>query len=83
MKKTKLKLVLFFMMLTLALSPTIHAQDGPDPPPYEDDGGPDPPPGWEDDGPDPPPAAPINKALPFLVVVGVAFAYKTYNKHRN
>ena len=71
MKKTKLKLVLFFAVLLLCLSPTIYAQDGPDPPPNVE----------EEDGPAPPPSAPINQAIIFLAVAGAVLVYKKYEKN--
>jgi hypothetical protein len=69
MKKTKLKLVLFFAVLLLGLSPSSYAQGGPSE-------GPEPPPQFEEDGPEPPPSAPINEALPLLAIVGAYFVYK-------
>lgn len=70
MKKTKVKLVLFFAFLLLCLSPTIYAQDGPDPPPN-----------FEEDGPEPPPSAPINQAIIFLALAGAVLVYKKYEKN--
>lgn len=80
MKKTKLKLVLFFVVLLLGLNPNVYAQGGPDPPPNFEEEGPDPPPNFQDNGPEPPPAAPINQAIFFLGLIGVVYAYNKYEK---
>ncbi len=46
----------------LLLSALVSAQDGPDPPPDDNE------------GPDPPPSAPIEHALPALFVAGTVLA---------
>lgn len=48
------------------------AQSAPEPPP----------PIPNDFGPEPPPSLPINTAIPFMLFIGVLFAYKVYKKNK-
>jgi hypothetical protein len=81
MKKLKTIIILSFGVFLINSNSISYAQ-GPDSPPFSNNDGPEaPPPGIDGvDGPAPPPAAPINKALPILAIVGVGFAYLVYNK---
>jgi len=58
------------VLCCLLLSALVSAQDGPDPPPDDDE------------GPDPPPSAPIENALPSLFVAGTALAAGTLLQRR-
>ncbi len=81
MKKTKQKLFLLVAVVIIGKSPPAfagiwdaHDSNAPVEKDASDDG-PAPPPSQGDDGPAPPPSAPINNALPLLVVAGIAVSY--------